>query len=307
MGAKAGIVGAVMLLWAGGALAAEGLYPVRLTPILGLASVDAAAIDARLSGPLWPNSPDEQGLKLYKVRPGYWRLGKTFEEAVIDNALATSCTELKALTEAGYVGRYRNDRGIQRRSLMECEAIEMLRSARPAGENHVLGFVLNADAVDVLPPMVDNSVRFDRLCEEYIANKNSVAWSEFDRIIEVEVRSEYQIHVLAEHHALDPGQDIEQPVLDPGQDIEITSGGFTVVWLLAAGDLTGDGVADLLIESISSWADWIGPERKLSVARDTLGALYVLTRNAPGAVLRVIDAERYLTSRDVDFTSCGQH
>ncbi len=264
--------------------AEDVLYPVKLNPMLALESVDAVAIDARLAGPLWPSAPEEPGLEVYLFREDPWIASETpFEDLVIDAKLATNCIELKALTEAGYLGRYRNDRGAQWGLLKECEAIQLLRTARPAGVSFVRDFVLDADAVDVLPSMIDNGDLVGRLCEEYIANTQGVAWSAMDDIVEVEQRGDYDVVVWAQYAAA-----------NPEDDYPLAAGLRTNIRLLAWADFTGDGVEEMLFYTGSNAVNWSGPERELFFARDSLSDTYILRRNAPGAVLRVVDAERYL-------------
>ena len=273
----------VLLIWIGAAVAEEGTYPVKLNPRLGLASVDDAAIDARLRRFFWPGSKQSRGLDLYRLRDDYSRLTMKFEEAVLDQVLATNCIELKALTKAGYAARFRNEEDLQFGLLNTCEAIEMLRRARPARISYVRDFVMSAEAVNVLPVMLDNGAMFGRLCEEFIANRLGVAWSNFDKIINVEVHGEYGIHVLAQQRT-----DIESG------EFPSSSGGDIDVSLLVWADFNGDGVEDMLIESGSRPVDWLGLDRNLVYARNILSEVYIVTRHSPEEVLRVIDAERYL-------------
>ncbi len=285
---------ALALVCAGAALSAEGPYPVKLNPRLGLESADTAAIDARLGGPLWPDWPEGWGLDLYKFSRDPWFSGNTpFEDLVIDQALATNCIELKALTEAGYLGRYRNDRGVQQGLLKECEAIEMLRRVRPARISYVRDFVMSANAVDVLPVMLDQP--FGRqLCDEYAANQQGVPWSAFYRSVEVDVRDDYTIEVMAETQ----GPKMDDPMM-------ISLGDQTWVKVMAWGDFNEDGVEDLLLLSRSTSVEWHGPERKPFFARTTWDEMYVVTRDAPGAVMRVINEERYLTPERLRSYSCS--
>ena len=291
----AALVVAVTLVWIGAAVAAEGPFPVKLNPRLGLASVDDAAIDARLHHRRfsWPDWVESLGLDLYKIRPGYLSLGMTFEEAVLEQALATNCIELKAFTEAGLTGRYQNDYAIQHGLLKECEAIEVLRRARPARTSYVRDFVMSENAVHVLPVMLDQPFR-RQLCEEFAANKRGVPWSAYYRIVEVDVRDDYTMKVMAETRS----PEADDPMM-------ISLGDETWVEAVAWADFNEDGVEDLLLLSRSTQVELQGPERKLIfVARTTWNEMYLVTRDAPGAVMRVIDAERYLTPERLRSYSC---
>ncbi|MCZ6666135.1 MAG: hypothetical protein O7B81_12575 [Gammaproteobacteria bacterium] len=275
--------------------AEEGPFPVRVNPRLALERVDAAAIDARLRGPLWPDWPDSGGAELFKLAP----LSpdgpiESFEERIVDVKVANNCIELRALSDAGYEGRYRNDWEVQRGLLRQCDVIEMLRDVGEARMSYVQDFVLTADAPDVLPPMIENGAMFRRLCDQYIANDRSIPWSTFDKIVEVEVHSPFDIHVWAEHAVLKDDVGNELPV-----------GALTVVWLWAWGDFTGDGVEDVLVETISQAAHWSGPGRTPPwLARNSFGELYVLTRMGSDDVLKVADADKYLNPENLQFQTC---
>lgn len=275
--------------------AEEAPFPVRVNPRLALESVDAAAIDARLRGPLWPDWPDSGGLELFKLAP----LSsdgpiESFEERVVDVEVANNCIELRALSDAGYEGRFRNDWQVQHGLLRQCDVIEMLRDVGDSQESYVHDFVLTADAPDVLPPMIENGAMFRRLCDQYIANDRSIPWSTFDKIVKVEVRSPFDVHVWAEHSVLKDDVGNELPV-----------GTLTVVWLWAWGDFTGDGVEDVLVETHSQAAHWSGPDNTPPwIARNLFGELYVLTREGSDDVLTVVDAEKYLTPENLQFQTC---
>lgn len=277
--------------------AEEGPFPVRVNPRLALESVDAAAIDARLSGPLWPDWPDSGGAELFKLAPhpsdGAF---VSFEERILDVKVANSCIELRTLSDAGYEGRFRNEWEVQRGLLRQCEVIEMLRDVREAQFSYVRDFVLTAEAPDVLSPMIDNEAMFFRLCDGYIANDRSIPWSTFHKIVDVEVHSPFDIHVWAEHSVLED---------DFGNALPV--GAVTVVWLWAWGDFTGDGTEDVLVETNSQPAHWSEPDHTTQpwLARNSHGELYVLTRNASEDVLTVVDAEQYLTPENLRFQPCS--
>jgi len=277
--------------------AEEGPFPVRLNPRLMLESVDDAAIGVRLRGPLWPDWPESGGLELFRLAP-HPSDGPfvSFEERIVDVKVANSCIELRTLSDVGYEGRFRNDWEVQRGLLRQCEVIEMLRDVREAQFSYVQDFVLTAEAPDELSPMIDNEAMFFRLCDGYIANDRSIPWSTFDKIVEVEVHSPFDIHVWAEHAVLKDDFGNELPV-----------GAVTVVWLWAWGDFTGDGVEDVLVETISQAAHWSGPGRTPPwLARNSFGGLYVLTRMGSDDVLKVADADKYLTNESLDGKSCDR-
>ena len=275
--------------------AEEGPFPVRVNPRLLLDSIDATAIDARLQGPLWPDWPDSGGLELYRLAP----LSpegpiESFEERIVDVKVANNCIELQDLSDAGYEGRYRQDWELQRGLLNQCYAFRLIQDARPAGTSYVHDFIMNSDAVNVLPVMVNNGALFDRLCDEFIANRNAVPWSEFDKIIEIEIRNEFDMVVLTEHRDNPEAQG----------EYHSVGGGQVGVEILAWGDFTADGTEDLLISSHSRPITWRPDDADHLVHRDSLDVIYLVTRDASDAVLRVIDAEKYLRDDWLDGEPC---
>ena len=272
----------------------EGPFPVRLNPRLALESVDAAAIDARLRGSLWPDIPDDEGLEIFKFRKDPWfEFDTPFEDLVIDRRFAANCVNLAALTNTGYLARYRNDRELQQGLLKECEAIEFLRKARPARISHVREFRMSSRALDWLPVMLDNGIPLNRLCDELAYNDQGVPWSAVDRIAEVQLRDQFTMRVWAE--AVEANSDEEFP---------IALGADTWVEILAWADFNDDGVEDMLLLTSSVSMEWQGPDRRLFFARHGLDNFYVVTRDAPDAVLRVIDAEQYLTDEWLELRPC---
>ena len=288
----------VVVMCAGAALADEGPYPVRLNPGLGLASVDKAAIDARLSAPLWQNMPEDGGLRLYEYDVRYGHKLLDGKAAAIDSVSATNCVELKSLAESGHQALTGLDWQRQSALFRQCTAIEMLRGARPARVSYVRDFVMSAEAVGVLPVMLSDARVFKRGCDEYYADRKGVPWSEFDQIFEVELYNDYYMRVWAVH---------------PGDVFRISGrigGGVTKLRIFAWGDFNGDGIEDFLIESDSQRITW-RPEkgfryiqRNFASIDNYSGGLFILTRDAPDAVLGVFDAERHLEQRNPDPGPC---
>ncbi len=79
---------------------------------------------------------------------------------------------------------------------------------------------------------------------------------------------------------------------------------MTGVEIKAWADFNGDEIEDLLMASASSPITWNLEGRRPLIATSTLGDVYVVTRGAPGAVLRVVDAERHLTPEKLEYEPC---
>ena len=181
-------------------------------------------------------------------------------------AQARNCISLKKLSEDGYYGGNSSDIGVQHYHRSVCRAIALLGQAKPARTSHLRGFVLNAEAVHYLPALVNLQPSCHSICQAYYKNKRGVPLTEFEDIERVEVTNEIELVV------------------------------WTAIWrttmmLVARGDFTADGLDDILLVSHG------GATGGTYAAAN----LYVLTRDKPGAVLRVIDAKRYLCPR---YTGC---
>ena len=271
-----------LLIWIGAPVAEEERYPVRvIAPWLELESSDNAAIVARFDQPLQSSDSKLPPIEYVKFRDD-WRTSELpFADRIVDRVQPTTCTELNALVDAGYVPWgdpiYLDD----------CTQLTLLRRARPARESYVRDFVMSAEAVDFLPAMLDTSARFDRRCQAYIANQRGVPWSVFDKIVEIQVGNDNTMLVSTEHR--DGRTEGKNGLL-------WISGGWTRVSIVAWGDFNGDGVENLLIYSSShpiTWGPAVGQSFINSASRSDV---YILTREAPGKVMRVVDAERHLTN-----------
>lgn len=219
-------------------------YPVWWSPELELDSLEA--VEARLRRDLWPDFPE--GMKLYK-RQGEGHV----------TAQARNCESLSRLSEDGYYGGGSHSIFVQNYQLSRCRAIAMLGRARPARVSHLRDFVLNEDAVNILPALVNSYVSCQFRCYAYVANKRGISLRDFDQIEHLEVTGENSLIVRT-----------------VGWQIEMT--------ILARGDFTSDGLDDILLLSSGG-----ATEGTMGTAR-----LFVLTRDRPGAVLKALDAEREL-------------
>ncbi len=170
-----------------------------------------------------------------------------------------SCESLSKLTEEGYSALSTNDRWALNHLLSECRAIALLAQAKPARESHLRGLKLNAAALDYLPALVNLQVSCEFICYAVAANERGIGFTKFETPLVVDVKSDDEMTVW-------------------------TTGWMVHLTVVVRGDFTDDGVDDMLL--ISSGG---ATEGSWKTAR-----LYLMTRDAPGAVLRVIDAEREL-------------
>ena len=237
---------------AGPALAAEdGPYPVWWSGELELESLDR--VEGRLRRDLWPDIPE--GLKLYK---------KQGDGHV--TAQAQNCESLIRLSEEGYYGGGSPHIYVQYYQLSVCQAVALLGQAKPARVSYLRDFVLNKDAVNYLPAMVNIYASCTFVCRAFHANKRGVPLAKFDEIERLEITDKNSLIVWT-----------------GAWRIEMT--------FVARGDFTSDGLDDLLLLSSGG------------ATEGTMGGaeLYLLTRDEPGAVLRVIDPEKHLCP---DYSGC---
>ena len=229
-------------LWAGlafanSALAEEPPYPVWWSPVLELDSIEA--IDARLARALWLEYDD--GMPLIKIE------GDEREDVSADN-----CIELRKFDEQGYFGAGSHDQWVQQYLLAHCRAIEWMRRARPAKRSFLRDFVLDEEAIHVLPALVDISPSCDYRCRQLVADERRIPLSQFEPVFRVTVTSTEEIEIR-------------------------TLGAETDLSILARGDFNDDGLDDLLLLASSGATEgtWGGAE------------IYLLSRGTPGAVLGV--------------------
>ena len=240
----AAALGVPLLLFPGATpQAEEGTYSVWWSPSLELESLDE--IDKRLARKLWLHGGE------IDVSKGGYRTGK---KKVID-----TCISAIELSKKGYQGLNNPSHKVLLFQLARCRAIELLKKARPAKRSYVMDFVLDHNAVDDLPAMVEVGPGCDWLCRQGMANEKRIPWGQFVDIVSVDMISGHEIEVL-------------------------TLGWSTTVKILARADFDGDGLEDLLM-----WAN-------AGATEGTWGAteIYVLSRDRPGSVLWVLDAYEYL-------------
>ena len=243
---------AALAFAAPGRAAEDGPYPVWWSAALELDSLDQ--VETRLRLALWPHFPE--GLKLYKG-----------QGAAQMTAQARNCNSLIRLTEEGYYGGGSPDIFVQNYQLSVCQAVDLFSHARPTRVSYLRDFVLNKDAVNHLPAMVNIYAACSFVCRAFYANRRGVPLAKFVEIERLKVSDKNRLIVWT-----------------VGWRIEMT--------LVARGDFTSDGLDDILLMSSGG------------ATKGTMGGaeLYLLTRDEPDAVLRVIDPEKHLCP---DYTGCG--
>ncbi len=174
-------------------------------------------------------------------------------------AYARNCESLIRLSEAGYSALGNINIKPQILNLAYCRTIAMLARANPASVSYLRGLKLNAGALEYLPALVDLYPSCEFICYAIAANERAIPFTKFETPLVVDVVSDDEMVVW-------------------------TTGWMVILSIVARGDFNADGVDDMLLLA------------NTGATEGTYGAsrLYLMTRDAPGAVLRVIGAEREL-------------
>lgn len=220
--------------------------PVWWSSSLELQSLDR--IDERLERKFWQNQG--KGLRLYK---GKWP-GDT--EAFYD-----SCASLMRLIRDGYYARTNLDLKPMLFKSATCDAIEMLAEAKPSKTSFVRDFVLNADALDSLPALVNPGASCDFMCRQYVANERRMPWRTFSvsKFLSVDTKGDDRMKV-------------------------VTEGTSLTLRLLARADFSGDGLEDLLL--------WVNANAMGGTWGTT--TLFLLSRESSDGVLWALNAHERL-------------
>ncbi len=176
-------------------------------------------------------------------------------------AHARDCDSLIKFSEAGYQGLGNPNIKVQLLNLAYCRAIAMLAQAKPARVSHLRSLRMNAEALEFLPALVNLYPSCEFICYAVAANERGIPFTKFETPLVVDVKSDDEMTVW-------------------------TTGWMVILSIVGRGDFTADGVDDMLLLANGG------------ATEGTYGAsrLYLMTRDAPGAVLRVIDAKRELCS-----------
>ena len=207
----------------------------------------------------------DEALRLWPDFPEGMKLYKAQGDGHVTTQ-ARSCNSLKKLSEKGYYGGNSSDIGVQHYHRSVCRAIALLGQAKPAFTSHLRDFVLNEEAVRYLPALVNLQPSCHSICQAFFGNKRLVPLSEFEDIERIEVANEDSLIVW-------------------------TLGWRVKMSLIARGDFNSDGLGDILLVSHGGATE--GTMRGAD--------LYVLTRDGPGVVLKVLNAQAHLCP---DYTGC---
>ncbi len=253
------------LLCAQSALAAdeqdEGLYPVWWEPVIEYAAEHGYAFE---------KLEDAERLLTTPLQHGKWVARKNESEE--DGYEIFDCATYKHLAEQNdhitYMGAQRwtvNESYRQGSWGVFCQALEQLSKAIPAKKSFVRDFVLDKNALNYLPAFLDVPMSSAFRCISFDANKQRVPLNLF-----------WQRTSSNSFEAIKAAGDrIELTYEELGNTLG------TTIKLLARGDFDHDSLEDMLMLSEVSLRNWGFSE------------YFVVTRDAPDAVLYLLDAERH--------------
>lgn len=231
--------------------AAAERYPIWISPLL---EIDRAVdVERRLERRFWPDHDPDFAFAFSRM----WRGVETIE-------FARSCNDIRRLLNRGFSPPGRNPEWkLYLANKAICDAIALLRNAKPAKKSFVRGLRLDRSIYDWLPPFMapTQGVRY---CEKYEAQRRRESLGEFlGARPAIEHRRENSVKFENE---------------TAGAEIEI----------VIRADLLSDGYEDLAVIR-GEWA-----------TEGTYGAdrLFVLTRHRADGPLRVVDPETHLGAPD---------
>ena len=257
-------------------VAEEGPYPIWLSPKLRLESLER--VEARLEGPFWDNGS-------YTVYKG---VGDERTETTVD-----TCNMRRRLFEEGYYAEA-PQRYFEVYLWAVCDALEKLRTARPAKRSFVRNFVFDRNAMNVLPAIVGGYDSCSFLCRLKRANERGDTWTQLeDSLFKRHARESTSIAVSGQVRSIQVKDDKTATILFeyieeiPFEEEKTTVWSYSVdrspLEILAYGDFNEDGVEDMLMR------------------RQGARNVYVLTRDTPEGVFFVLNAEEHLCP---DYSGC---
>ncbi len=170
---------------------------------------------------------------------------------------AFNCIELERWVGEGYHGIGTNGFGLQLYNQALCRAIEMLKQAAPARRSYLREFVLDETAVAYLPAMAFRMPSCDYQCRQRLANERRIPVSQFEELVRIDSKGVDEL-------------ELETPTME------------TRITVMARGDLNADGLDDMLVLSNTGATEGTGG----------WSGIYLLTREAPNAVLFVLNADK---------------
>ena len=219
----------------------ENSIPIWWSSKLGLSSI--SALDARMARPL--DAP--LNVRRYPSREDL------LNDRNVETTTIANCVTYLDLTKKGFQAPKNQDWQYQLSLGAECNALDLLRTAKPARVTYLKTFRLNKSAVNFLPPRCGPVVSKENATKITAAEERGLSWKQYERITRIQVQKTGELEVEGDYWEV---------VLD----------------LYARGDFNGDGVEDILLRKDDS----------LRGGSYATTSLLLLTRFKEGAVLKVL-------------------
>lgn len=187
-----------------------------------------------------------------------------------EEAYAYDCRSLLKLDFEGYFPKTTSQVEKFLKYDKQCDVMEILRETKPSQVSNVNDFIFDNTSIDFLPAMVNRSGSCDFACRQYRANEKAISWRDFEisEFLSIQIIHKYRMVVTTDNSLA---------------DLEI----------LARADFNNDGTEDMLVQYIGG------------ATHGTWGTIlkFILSRDEPDAVLRVLNAEQYNCSIET-YGSC---
>lgn len=217
-----------------------------MRPLLGLVAICLAPLSAQVwySPRLQVNSPSDLDQRLHAP----------FAEGAAHPAGVSNCAQL--LERRGPAPqKHGSDREIQeqRSTMADCLVLQELRGAKPPRVSHLRELVWDEHVLPLLPPQLAITVSAESQRAAAVAANHGRTWTAVDPSITAATRT-------------------------PGTLLVSGTGFREQLILWGRGDFTGDGLEDLLVESLDTLTE--GTYRNIR--------LFVLTRKSPKGRLLLV-------------------
>ncbi len=181
------------------------------------------------------------------------QLSAAFTAGTAHPANAANCAQMLALGARGAGATAGPDYLQQRSTLVQCAILQELRGARPANSSFVAGLKWDESILPLLPPQLAINVSNENIRAAGAAAKANKSWADTDKTATAST-------------------DAPDRVIVKGQ-------GFIVRLILwGRGDLNGDGVQDLLVQTLDT----------LTEGTYRYTRLFILTRRSADGKLSVV-------------------
>lgn len=269
-------------------------YPVWVSPDLGVNSLSSQDIDAALNRKFWDN-------------PNYFRDFPKEISYLKENqnkeGMPVSCAAIDKLMRKGVMQddgdvSFKNESDKRNKLLgtflnysqTECQAIRLLKTAKPAQNSAVRNFGFESNFENYLPQVVmprDSACILNDSLDS-IPDHQKMSWSEYFKNREARYKENTSFEILKKTSS-------SIDLILKSNDIQKKSGDeyFSKMKILAMGDFNNSHWEQLLV-LVQSGLIVSNGKNISNASQNFYTSLYLLMRKVPGAVLEAFDSDNYL-------------